>query len=324
MFNKTLSIGMTSSAVAALQTRLKQLGLYNAGVDGQFGNVTRAAVSAFERSNGLAADGKADPTMRQSLFVATKQAIQKVGTDVLQRGSSGPKVTQLQNQLASLGYYASSIDGDFGPVTQQAVTAFQRDHGLTQDGSLGSVGRLALVQAAKAARPSGPHAGPWQTAPSPAHDYRRVQVDGCTVNVRTKIMLDRAQKFLNDMGVRADIRVVQGSYHPGVSASAGTHDGGGTIDIHSRSYSSADADKMVKALRMAGFAAWRRGVNDSFDPHIHAVAIGDRQMTSSARNQVREYFAGGDGLIGSARDMHLTSTGHNIGHPMPNWVNAFR
>jgi peptidoglycan hydrolase-like protein with peptidoglycan-binding domain len=318
---------MSSSSVAALQTRLKQLGLYKPKVDGEFGKVTRTAVSAFEQKQGLARDGKADPSMRWSLFSATKGATERIvgdGAEVLKTGSSGHKVEQLQHQLAALRYYKSSIDGDFGPATRHAVTLFQREHGLTPDGTLGPVGRLALAQAAEAARPVLPHSGPWQTAPAPAHDYRRVQVDGHTVNVRTRQMIGRAQKYLNDMGVHANIRLVQGSYHPGVSASAGTHDGGGVIDIHSSSLSAAHADKLVKALRMAGFAAWRRGVNDSFDPHIHAVAIGDRQMTSSARSQVREYFAGGDGLVGSARDIHLTSTGHHIGRPTPNWVNRFR
>ncbi|MGV3623202.1 MAG: hypothetical protein ACO1OB_20450, partial [Archangium sp.] len=121
-------------------------------------------------------------------------------------------------------------------------------------------------------------------------------------------------------GLKSKMVITQGSYSNGVSASAGTHDGGGALDISIRGYSSANADKVVKAMRMAGFAAWRRGVNDSFSPHIHAIAIGDKRATQVAKNQVSEYFRGGDGLVGSNKDIHLTSLGHNIGRPVPNWA----
>jgi hypothetical protein len=57
--------------------------------------------------------------------------------------------------------------------------------------------------------------------------------------------------------------------------------------------------KVVKALRMAGFAAWRRGEVDSFTPRLHAIAIGDRSAAQIAKDQV-----------GSAGDMHLARRQH--------------
>lgn len=44
------------------------------------------------------------------------------------------KVSDLQAQLHKLGYYNDKIDNDYGPNTQAAVKAFQRDHGLDPDG----------------------------------------------------------------------------------------------------------------------------------------------------------------------------------------------
>ena len=44
---------------------------------------------------------------------------------------------EVQKRLKELGYYKGSADGDFGPATEKAVIAFQKDHGLTADGKVG-------------------------------------------------------------------------------------------------------------------------------------------------------------------------------------------
>jgi len=50
-------------------------------------------------------------------------------------GMAGPEIESLQTKLKKLGYYAASIDGDFGPKTKQAVMDVQKDGGfLTIDG----------------------------------------------------------------------------------------------------------------------------------------------------------------------------------------------
>lgn len=62
----------------------------------------------------------------------------------LARGSSGPAVTALQQQLAATGYWCGAADGGFGHLTQQAVWALQKAHGLTRDGLVGPNTRAAL------------------------------------------------------------------------------------------------------------------------------------------------------------------------------------
>lgn len=62
-------------------------------------------------------------------------AIQSVS--ILQAGSSGPEVSQVQTQLQSLGFFNGTIDGNFGPDTQAAVMQFQTSQGLTADGIVG-------------------------------------------------------------------------------------------------------------------------------------------------------------------------------------------
>lgn len=59
-------------------------------------------------------------------------------------GSSGDEVKRIQKKLASLGYYNGSVDGIYGNATKKAVTAFQRNCGITADGICGSKTLLYL------------------------------------------------------------------------------------------------------------------------------------------------------------------------------------
>jgi len=52
----------------------------------------------------------------------------------LKKGSTGAAVKQLQERLKELGYYNNVCDGDYGTVTVNAVKAFEKKHGYTQDG----------------------------------------------------------------------------------------------------------------------------------------------------------------------------------------------
>jgi len=59
-------------------------------------------------------------------------------------GSRGDEVKEVQTKLKELGYYSGKIDGVFGILTKNAVTAFQKDNGLKQDGIVGEKTKEAL------------------------------------------------------------------------------------------------------------------------------------------------------------------------------------
>lgn len=63
---------------------------------------------------------------------------------VLQRGDKGPWVKVLQRQLIDEGVKAIKVDGDFGPLTQLQVMAFQYKNGLVVDGIVGPYTMQAL------------------------------------------------------------------------------------------------------------------------------------------------------------------------------------
>lgn len=63
-----LNVGSTGAGVKQLQKRLKARGFNPGAIDGVFGNGTQAAVMAFQRSEGLLADGVVGPRTRGILF----------------------------------------------------------------------------------------------------------------------------------------------------------------------------------------------------------------------------------------------------------------
>ena len=77
-----------------------------------------------------------------------------MATRNLYYGCTGNDVKTLQTNLKTLGYYSGSIDGSFGPVTRNAVLAFQRACSIIVDGIVGPQTRAALEAKLKAKKNS--------------------------------------------------------------------------------------------------------------------------------------------------------------------------
>lgn len=130
--------------VAALQVALHARGLYAGSIDGVVGPGTRKAVRRFQRRVRLAVDGVAGPRTRRALGRYSKH---QLGTRVMRRGQFGWDVAALQFLLARHGFPSGTIDGTFGPRTENALRHFQRWHRLAQDGRAGPA-TLRLLQGA--------------------------------------------------------------------------------------------------------------------------------------------------------------------------------
>lgn len=287
--------------------------------DGYFGTNARDAVKRFQRARKLPITGRYDKATREALAAALANPANKA-ENILKLDSKGDRVRRLESRLERLGMMNPdkySRDGNFGTLTRDALKNIQSDRGLAVTGTFNSATRAAVRQMLAEQRTLGAE---------PAHNYSRVSFRGATVNARTRTMLLRAEQTLKKMGLNWTFNLVQGSYSTSVAASGNTHAGGGAVDISVRGPSGAyrpyEQTRMaVKALRMAGFAAWSRGYSDgtSFSPHIHGIAIGDRQLSSAARSQVASYFNGRNGLVNNGTDRDAS-----IGRPIPAWANKYR
>lgn len=151
---RTLRKGYIGSDVKVVQTRLQELGYYTGSIDGVYDTGTMAAVTAFQKANGLTADGKAGSKTYAILFSdsAVANGAQNEAEDntqgtwvngwlvpdrILRLYDSGDDVLSVQNRLRELKYFSGIADGKYGTGTATAVMAFQSAHGLTADGVAG-------------------------------------------------------------------------------------------------------------------------------------------------------------------------------------------
>lgn len=71
------------------------------------------------------------------------------------RGDHGEGVADLQSRLNASGYWCGAVDGGFGHLTQQAVWAVQKAHGLSRDGIAGPLTVAAVESGYRPAPYSG-------------------------------------------------------------------------------------------------------------------------------------------------------------------------
>ena len=137
----TVYSGSRGESVKTLQAQLNAKGFNAGSVDGIFGKNTQAAVMAFQKANGLAADGIVGKLTWAKLYdttAALPAASTTAGTQpMVYRGSRGDAVRRLQELLNKKGFDCGAVDGIFGSKTYAAVMAFQKANGLSADGIVG-------------------------------------------------------------------------------------------------------------------------------------------------------------------------------------------
>jgi N-acetylmuramoyl-L-alanine amidase len=149
-----LGPGDRGPAVADVHAALRALALLPAGGAAEeasldqavYDAATELAVRHFQQVRGLSVDGR----VGEETYRALSEARWSLGDRLLHhdpvRPMRGDDVTNLQDRLHELGYDAGPVDGVFGPETERGLRAFQRDYGLTSDGTCGPATLRALRQ----------------------------------------------------------------------------------------------------------------------------------------------------------------------------------
>jgi len=189
-----------------------------------------------------------------------------------------------------------TVNTRFPPTDAFAMISTAVNRGsakFAQDIARGAAARMKADIAGGLLNAAGPKdtaiAGTWAGGGSA---YVRTYFRGKLMNERTAKMLAAAERIIGTL-----FRITQGSYSTSVAASAGTHAGGGVVDVGSPTTTGAQS-----ALRRVGFAAWIRLPSQGpWGRHIHAVAIGDPSLSAAAARQVTSFRRGGNGLGGFDR-----------------------
>lgn len=142
---RTLYTGLRGYDVKILQQRLAALNYFNAPVTGYYCEKTAAAVSNFQRDNGMNPDGKTDAIVRRYLWPSAAENTPSRYPE-LKEGSTGTYVSQAQMRLKAAGFLHDTADGVFGENTLSAVKAFQKSRKLTVDGKIGKSTWEALMK----------------------------------------------------------------------------------------------------------------------------------------------------------------------------------
>ena len=113
-----------------IQSRLADLGLYKAPIDGIWGKGSRAALMAFKKQNALGSSDKWDKETQIALFREAGEAPgdsqESISSgSVLLNPSSSQDARKIQTRLQELGLYKGPIDGIWGKGSQGALKAFK-------------------------------------------------------------------------------------------------------------------------------------------------------------------------------------------------------
>ena len=122
-----LGMGSGGDAVRDLQSRLRDLGIFNGEVTGVYRADTVNAVRYAQRLIGLDANGIADEAFRGVIFSESAPVAFNV---VLRDGSNGPAVRKLQQRLSELRVYEGPLDSIYDREVADSLKRFQAAYGF--------------------------------------------------------------------------------------------------------------------------------------------------------------------------------------------------
>jgi peptidoglycan hydrolase-like protein with peptidoglycan-binding domain len=145
----TLELGERGPAVLALQKRLVGLGYWLGSADGTYGQLTRQAVMAFQKAEGLGRDGVAGPVTQGRLAGAQRQASRAGGTgleidlerQILMVVQGGQVRWVINTSTGNNETYTSSTGGSARAVTPPGSFTIYREFDGVREAPLGTLYR---------------------------------------------------------------------------------------------------------------------------------------------------------------------------------------
>jgi penicillin-insensitive murein DD-endopeptidase len=291
-----LALNSQGPEVEKLQDELVDLGYLTAqqkaGGSGIFGPRTEKALKRFQQDNHLTPNGTLDADTEQA-FLQINQGIRL--------GSNGRVVEGLQDCLVALGFMTAAQkatgSGNFGLLTEQALKAFQRQHGIEPSGEL-------MDETYKALRTGSQVTSPVINPASTAIDVLLPESGvGFTTYNREP---GGADQFGRASTVQAVIQLghVWGTANPTTPFSVGdmSRKGGGPFPPHASHKDGRDAD--LRPLT-------KNGVNQ---PTNISDANYSRERTTELVKVIRQLFSGVTIFFNDPKLIAAGLTKHAAGH----------
>jgi N-acetylmuramoyl-L-alanine amidase len=140
---RSIRRGDNGPAVAEIRSILVGLELLDTASD-VFDDDLDTAVRAFQQSRGIGIDGLVGDETWGALDAARWRLGARTLFHSVPNALVGEDVRALQERMLEMGYDAGRADSIYGPRTARAVAQFQREVGLTPDGSCGPQTMKAL------------------------------------------------------------------------------------------------------------------------------------------------------------------------------------
>jgi N-acetylmuramoyl-L-alanine amidase len=140
---RSIRRGDNGAAVAEIRSILVGLELLETASD-VFDEDMDTAVRAFQQSRGIGVDGLVGPETWGALDSARWRLGSRTLFHSVPNALIGEDVRELQERMLEMGYDSGRADSIYGPRTARAVAQFQREVGLSPDGSCGPQTMKAL------------------------------------------------------------------------------------------------------------------------------------------------------------------------------------
>ena len=138
---------LSASAIASVQQRLQQAGVYNGRPDGVWGPESQAALERFQQTRNLQVTGQLNQATVATLGMPPSEVLASGAAPAPAQSATSPTpasveplspavIRNVQQRLRALGFYRGSSDGVWGAGTQAAIERFQQGRGLQATGQI--------------------------------------------------------------------------------------------------------------------------------------------------------------------------------------------
>lgn len=145
----TFSQPLSSGAVAMVQEKLQQAGVYAGRPDGVWGPESQAALERFQQTRSLQVTGQLNPATAATLGIPQADLLATRAAPAPAAAASPDPISpavirNVQQRLRALGFYRGGVDGSWGAGTQTAIERFQQGRGLQPTGQVNPLTLQAL------------------------------------------------------------------------------------------------------------------------------------------------------------------------------------